>query len=61
MIKETRFEACRQRTGAASQALTSITILTLQKPASMTGAAAWFENFYVPGSQADHDRKLFSH
>jgi hypothetical protein len=35
--------------------------LTLQKPASMTGAAAWFEKFYVPGSQAEHDRKLFSH
>jgi PLD-like domain len=35
--------------------------LTLQKPASMTGAAAWFEKFYVPGSQAEYDRKLFSH
>ncbi len=35
--------------------------LTLQKPASMTGAAAWFEKFYVPGRQAEHDRTLFSH
>jgi hypothetical protein len=35
--------------------------LTLQKPASMTGQAAWFEPFYAPGSQAENDRKLFSH
>ena len=35
--------------------------LTLQKPAVMTGAAAWFEKFYVAGSQAENDRKLFSH
>jgi hypothetical protein len=35
--------------------------LTLQKPDSMTGKAAWFEPFYVPGSQAENDRKLFSH
>jgi PLD-like domain len=35
--------------------------LTLQKPAAMTGAAAWFENFYVAGSQAEYDRQLFSH
>ena len=35
--------------------------LTLQKPAAMTGAAAWFEKFYVRDSQAEHDRMLFSH
>jgi phosphatidylserine/phosphatidylglycerophosphate/cardiolipin synthase-like enzyme len=35
--------------------------LTLQKPAAMSGMAAWFEKFYVPGSQAAHDRRLFSH
>jgi hypothetical protein len=35
--------------------------LTLQKPAAMTGKAAWFEQFYVAGSQAENDRKLFSH
>jgi phosphatidylserine/phosphatidylglycerophosphate/cardiolipin synthase-like enzyme len=35
--------------------------LTLRKPASMTGQAAWFEQFYVPGSQAENDRELFSH
>jgi hypothetical protein len=35
--------------------------LTLQKPASMSGKAAWFEKYYVPGSQGEGDRKLFSH
>jgi hypothetical protein len=35
--------------------------LTLQKPAAMSGRAAWFEQFYVAGSQAANDRKLFSH
>jgi hypothetical protein len=35
--------------------------LTLQKPTSMSGEAAWFEKYYVAGSQAESDRKLFSH
>jgi hypothetical protein len=35
--------------------------LTLQKPASMSQKAAWFEKYYVAGSQAESDRKLFAH
>ena len=35
--------------------------LALEKPAAMTGKAAWFEKYYVTGSQAEGDRRLFSH
>jgi hypothetical protein len=35
--------------------------LTLQKPTALSGKPAWFEKFYVADSQAEHDRKLFSH
>ena len=35
--------------------------LRLQKPSSMSGKAAWFEKYYVAGSQAESDRRLFSH
>ncbi len=35
--------------------------LTLQKPTAMSGKPAWFEKFYVDGSQAQNDRLLFAH
>jgi phosphatidylserine/phosphatidylglycerophosphate/cardiolipin synthase-like enzyme len=35
--------------------------LMLQKPAAISGKAAWFEKFYVADSQLENDRKLFSH
>jgi phosphatidylserine/phosphatidylglycerophosphate/cardiolipin synthase-like enzyme len=35
--------------------------LTLQKPNAISGKPAWFEKFYVEGSQVENDRKLFSH
>ncbi len=35
--------------------------LTLQKPEAITGKPAWFEDFYQEGTQAENDRKLFSH
>ena len=35
--------------------------LTLQKPTAISGRPAWFEKFYVAGSQLENDRKLFSH
>ena len=33
---------------------------SLQKPRSISGRAAWFEKFYVSGSQSEGDRLLFS-
>jgi phosphatidylserine/phosphatidylglycerophosphate/cardiolipin synthase-like enzyme len=48
-------------TGKATKAETQ-TALTLQKPAALGGpATSWFAPFYVPGSQAENDRLLFSH
>jgi len=35
--------------------------LTLQLPKALSGNPAWFEKFYVEGSQLESDRKLFSH
>jgi hypothetical protein len=35
--------------------------LTLQKPTSFTEKPAWFEESYKEGSQAEKDRKIFSH
>jgi PLD-like domain len=35
--------------------------LVLQKPQAISGKPAWFENFYQDGTQAENDRKLFSH
>ena len=35
--------------------------LTLQKPTAVSGKPAWFEKFYIEGSQLENDRKLFSH
>jgi len=35
--------------------------MTLQKPTAISGKPAWFEKFYVSGSQEENDRKLFSH
>lgn len=35
--------------------------LTLAKPTNISGKPAWFERFYVEGSQAERDRQLFSH
>ena len=35
--------------------------LTLKKPTAISGKPAWFEEFYIAGSQAENDRKLFSH
>ncbi len=34
--------------------------LTLRKPTAISGKDAWFERFYVAGSQREGDRKLFS-
>jgi phosphatidylserine/phosphatidylglycerophosphate/cardiolipin synthase-like enzyme len=36
-------------------------ILTLRKPTAISGQPAWFEDFYVAGSEKEQDRKLFSH
>jgi len=35
--------------------------LTLRKPTAISGQPAWFEEYYVEGSQKKNDRKLFSH
>jgi hypothetical protein len=35
--------------------------LTQKKPTALSGKLAWFEGFYVHGSQLEKDRKLFSH
>jgi hypothetical protein len=36
--------------------------LTLQKPVAISGLPkSWFASYYVAGSQAEHDRLLFSH
>jgi phosphatidylserine/phosphatidylglycerophosphate/cardiolipin synthase-like enzyme len=35
--------------------------LILKKPTAISGKPAWFEDFYKEGSQAENDRKLFSH
>ena len=34
--------------------------LTLRKPTAITGKPAWFEEYYVPGSQKERDRILFA-
>jgi hypothetical protein len=34
--------------------------LYLKKPRSLSGRAGWFEGYYVAGSHAERDRKLFS-
>jgi len=34
--------------------------LTLRKPTAITGKPAWFEEYYVPGSQRERDRILFA-
>lgn len=34
--------------------------LTLRKPRALSGEPAWFERYYVDGSQAQRDRLLFS-
>ena len=39
---------------------TTIAPLTLRKPKAISGKAAWFEAYYVPGSQRERDRRLFS-
>jgi PLD-like domain len=39
----------------------SVDALVLEKPTAASGKPAWFEKFYVPGSQAESDRKLFAH
>lgn len=35
--------------------------LTLRKPKAISGKPAWFEEYYVEGSQKEDDRLLFSH
>jgi len=35
--------------------------LALQKPEAISGQSPWFESFYQEGTQAENDRKLFSH
>jgi phosphatidylserine/phosphatidylglycerophosphate/cardiolipin synthase-like enzyme len=37
-----------------------ITRITLRKPVAIGGGKAWFERFYVPNSQLERDRLLFS-
>ncbi|WP_316181911.1 phospholipase D-like domain-containing protein [Bradyrhizobium sp. SZCCHNRI1009] len=44
----------RQRSASAPAAI------TLRKPTALSGKPAWFERFYVDGSQAERDRLLFS-
>ena len=39
----------------------SLDPLTLKKPKALSKQPAWFESSYVKGSQAESDRKLFSH
>jgi hypothetical protein len=39
---------------------TTPTSLTLAKPKAISGKPAWFDRFYVAGSQKERDRKLFS-
>jgi phosphatidylserine/phosphatidylglycerophosphate/cardiolipin synthase-like enzyme len=34
--------------------------LTLRKPTAISGEPAWFEEYYVPGSQKERDRMLFA-
>jgi hypothetical protein len=34
--------------------------LTLRKPTALSGKPAWFERFYVAGSQLEQDRTLFA-
>jgi phosphatidylserine/phosphatidylglycerophosphate/cardiolipin synthase-like enzyme len=34
--------------------------LTLRKPRAISGQASWFEEYYVPESQKEHDRTLFA-
>ena len=34
--------------------------LTLRKPTAISGKPAWFEGYYVPGSQKERDRMLFA-
>lgn len=34
--------------------------LTLRKPTAITGKPAWFDEYYVPGSQRERDRTLFA-
>ncbi len=34
--------------------------LALRKPKAISGKPAWFEQYYVPGSQHKGDRNLFS-
>jgi hypothetical protein len=34
--------------------------LTLRKPTAISGKPAWFEEYYVPGSQKERDRTLFA-
>jgi hypothetical protein len=33
----------------------------LKKPTAISGKPPWFADFYKDGSQAELDRKLFSH
>jgi hypothetical protein len=35
--------------------------LVLKQPTALSGKPAWFEEFYVSGSQKERDRKLFAH
>ena len=34
--------------------------LLLREPRAISGKPAWFEEYYVPGSQKENDRKIFS-
>lgn len=34
--------------------------ITLKKPTAISGKPAWFEQYYLPGTQRERDRKLFS-
>ncbi|HEY3884432.1 MAG TPA: phospholipase D-like domain-containing protein [Vicinamibacterales bacterium] len=49
-----------QTAGAKTTAKKGPAILTLGKPASLSGQPAWFEAYYKAGSQKQNDRELFS-
>lgn len=47
-------------TAAPPSKAAAVAALTLKKPTAISGKPAWFADFYKPGSQREHDRKLFS-
>lgn len=52
--------AATNATGAAPADRKPPDRLTLKKPRAISGEPAWFEKYYVAGSQAERDRRLFA-